>query len=159
MLQLGMSNLIPAIWRISQHLHWLGSLPVTPDWHTAVLFSDLETTSPFINEVQCFCIEWTKDLYYFKCCLISGWLLFLRLKGSVERTVEATLDFFFFGSLPPSCGERGEHEHNGVQNFVRKQYIICVRFLQDYTLCHPQARQSPRYHLLLPWWQTLELPS
>lgn len=76
---------------------FIGDVTVPPDWHTAILFSNLKTTSSFINEVQCFCIKWTKSLYYnFKCCQMSGWLLFLRLKGTVEGTVEAILDLFLF---------------------------------------------------------------
>lgn len=34
-----------------------------------------------------------------------------------------------------------EHKHSRVQNLLRKQYIICVRFLHYHTLCHSRARQ------------------
>lgn len=80
---------------------FIGDVTMTPDWHVAILFHNLETTSPFINEVQCFCIKWTKSLYCSKCYLMSGWLLFLRLKGSVEMTVEA----IFFWLVASIIGE------------------------------------------------------
>lgn len=83
---------------------------------------------------------------------MSGWLLFLRLNGSVERTLEAILDFFLVCCLHRGGGG---HKHSRVQNVLRKRYTICVRFLQYHTLCQLLGSET----LLQPWGQTLELPS